>query len=238
MKSILLPDRSKRADACQLWKLRGSWQASSRHHRRRGAAPGLCRDRGAGPDRRRNHSSGRLERDRVLPHRAPDASTPIAAAHSPRWHGARFRWRGGSAIEDGALGSLAPRPRRDRSEPTGPPRRAHDGTGGGAVRQWPARSDGAARRRPRRWARPCWSTGTPAPRPRAHPVGHADPAQGQAGVADRGGGCTSRQAPASRKPSATWQPTASTQPKDGGRPRIAAGRGHPGRGRCRSAPIC
>ena len=66
----------------------------------------------------------------------------FAAAHAQG--GARFRWRGGSAVEDSALGSLARVYDVDRAEPAGQPRRAHDGAGGGAVRQRAARADGAA----------------------------------------------------------------------------------------------
>ena len=69
--------------------------------------PGIRRDRGAGPDRRRHHSAGRLERDRVLFAACARPSTRLPPPIRRESNSARFRWRGGSAIEDGALGSLA-----------------------------------------------------------------------------------------------------------------------------------
>ena len=111
--------------------------------------------------------------------------------------------RGRRARQPGA------RLRRDRAEPARQSRCAHDGGGSGAVRQRPARADGAADpaqvlRRER-----------PHPLERQHrdgardPDGDADPAQGQARDALSRRGRMSCRAPAPRTRWAISRPTAS-----------------------------
>ena len=77
----------------------------------------------------------------------------FAAAHAHRRRALpmarRLGGRGQCARQPG------PRVRRRRAEPAGQPRRAHDGAGSGAVRQRPARADGAADAAEVRSARPC-----------------------------------------------------------------------------------
>ena len=92
----------------------------------------------------------------------------FAAAHpAEQGSGARFRWRGGSAIEDSALGSLARV--YDVTVLSRPGSRGARMTALEAValRQRPAAADGAADAAQGRSARTSSSTGTPAPRRRA-----------------------------------------------------------------------
>ena len=238
MKSILLPiDQSEQMPPS--WRLPGCWRTCSKRRSRAWRCD------------RPSPRSWRPTRSWPSPFRLPIGTRPSSAAACARRSMRsrpgippkratvrRFRWRGGSAVEDGALGSLG---------------RVYDVTvlgrpGGRGARMTALEAALFDSGRPVLMAPPVraediWRDGAHSLERQhrdcaLHAVCHADPEKGQAGVADRRGGAMSP-GPSVKDARVTWPPTAST-PRTRRSParRLTGGRGHSRRGgseRCRSA---